>query len=141
MKSFLRPARLVAASLALCFALGVPLATSSVAHAAAGPHVAITPHDGLLEFFAGDGLFVKVAWSGFPSRQPIYMRECVRGATDPVSQCTKGGAYGPCGPLTPSCPGAPFLGSSDKTGKGTGVGQVAIGLLNSTQNGDPIPGL
>ena len=142
MSKWLRSARIGAALLVVCMALAVPAAAAaSSPHAAKTPHVFITPANGLLEFFAGDGVFVSVSWSGFAARQPMYMRECVRGATDPVSQCSKGGAYGPCGPLLPSCPGVPFLGESDKTGSGHGVGQVAIGLINSTQNLDPIPGL
>jgi phosphate transport system substrate-binding protein len=141
MRTSFRPARIAAALLVLCLAIGAPAASAFAAHKNKAPHVKITPEKGLLEFFAGDGVFTTISWSGFPSRQPIYMRECVRGATDPTSQCSKGGAYGPCGPLTPSCPGVPFLGSSDKTGRGTGVGEVAIGLINSTQSLDPIPGL
>ncbi len=141
MRRSFRPTRIAAALLVLCLAAAAPLAPASAAHKPAARHVSVTPDKGLLEFFAGDGVFATIHWSGFAPRQAIYMHECVRGATDPTSQCSKGGAYGPCGPLTPSCPGVPFLGSSDKTGRGIGVGQVAIGLINSTQNLDPIPGL
>jgi phosphate transport system substrate-binding protein len=113
---------------------GIHRDASSVSPAA--QKVTITPRQGLLDFF-GDGQFVTVSWSGFPANGAVYMRECERGATDYSSQCSQGGTYSTCGL---SCPGVAFLGITAPDGSGSGVGQVAIGLINSTPRLDPIPG-
>jgi ABC-type phosphate transport system substrate-binding protein len=132
-----RPA--VAAFVLLFLALAPTVALAGVHETtatAAAAKVTITPHRDLLDF-TGDGQFVTVDWSGFASQGAAYLRECTRGATDYGTQCSQGGFYSPCGL---SCPGVTFLGLSSKDGTGSGIGQVAIGLINATQSLDPIPG-
>ena len=110
----------------------VPLA----AEGAQRPVVKIQPRAGLLDF-TGDGQFVNVTWSHLPRGSVLYLRECVRGATDPGSQCAQPGYTSTCGD---ACPGIETLGLSDKTGSGSAVAQVAIGLINVKPNLDPIVG-
>ena len=98
--------------------------------------VKVSPRNGLLDF-TGDGQYVGVRWSGFHRGDQMYMRECVRGATDPTSQCSSGSLDSACGS---GCPGIPYLGESDRQGAGSSVAQVGFGLLNTRQNLDPIDG-
>ena len=100
------------------------------------PSASITPRTGLLDF-SGDGQSVTVKWSGWAAASAVYVRECTRGATDYHTQCSQGGLFSPCGL---SCPGVAFVGKTGKDGTGTGVTQVAIGLINATQALDPIDG-
>ena len=106
------------------------------AHGAQKPTVRIQPRGGLLDF-TGDGQFVSVTWSHFPRDSVLYLRECVRGATDPLSQCAQPGYTSTCGD---ACPGIQTLGLTDKDGTGSAVAQVAIGLINVKPNLDPIVG-
>ncbi len=107
-----------------------------LAGAAGQPSVKIDPAKGIVDL-AGDGQFVRVSWSGFPAKSDIYIRECVRGATQIGSECSQGGYYSTCGV---SCPGVMYLGASDGQGKGSGIGQLAVGDINVTQSLDPIEG-
>ena len=88
----------------------VPLA----AEGAQRPVVKIQPRAGLLDF-TGDGQFVNVTWSHLPRGSVLYLRECVRGATDPGSQCAQPGYTSTCGD---ACPGIETLGLSDKPDPG-----------------------
>jgi phosphate transport system substrate-binding protein len=116
--------------------IGVPVFGGS-ASAAAGRSGQVTPDSNLLDI-SGDGQFVTISWSNFPKNQVVYALECERGATDPASQCSQGGnAYSICGH---ACPGWAYLGPSDKTGSGRSIVQVAIGVINTLPNLDPIPG-
>jgi phosphate transport system substrate-binding protein len=143
MRHRLHTGRSAVAAFVLLLVVFAPVAAFAAAHqaarstaAAAAPSATITPHTGLLDF-SGDGQFVTVDWSGFAPGSPAYMRECTRDATDITSQCSQGGVFSSCGL---SCPGVAYLGATGKDGSGAGVGQVAIGIINSTENLDPIPG-
>jgi len=112
-----------------------------VRHVTAHSHgrtVKVAPNTGLIDA-TGDGQFVQIDWKGFPAREGVYVRECVRNATDPTTQCSRSGTYSICGA---NCPGIAYLGTSDKTGSGSGVSQVAIGYLNTlVPTFDPVDGL
>ncbi|HTG46299.1 MAG TPA: substrate-binding domain-containing protein [Actinomycetota bacterium] len=120
----------------ICLTLAVLVGLPGAAIGAGHPSVSISPRAGLLDF-TGDGQYVTVSWRGFPRDSVLYLRECVRGATDPLSQCAQPGFTSTCGD---ACPGIQTLGLVDKTGAGSAVAQVAIGLINVKPNLDAIAG-
>jgi phosphate transport system substrate-binding protein len=129
--------RSVVTALVISAVVGMPVFGGSAASAASGRSGQATPDSNLLDI-SGDGQFVTLSWSHFPKNQVVYALECERGATDPASQCSQGGnAYSICGH---ACPGWAYLGPSDKNGSGSSIVQVAIGVINTLPNLDPIPG-
>ncbi len=128
-------------------AVGIPGAVAARASAqparAAARTATITPREGLLDV-GGDGQFVTVNWKGFAPGSSIYLRECAHHEHDTSKHCAQAGQYSSCSfsQVSPfPCPGIGFLGVSDHHGDGSGVAQIAVGMLNTLPSLDPIPGL